>query len=253
MHQLQLNILGGFALLRGGRELSVGGAKQKALLAYLALQDGQPVARKFFADLLWGDSFEQQARRSLRQALFRLKKNLADADILILRDDTIALAMDKLSVDALVFQATAQAQAVEVTDPAAAAPQYHQLLEGLSLPNASFEEWLTQERDRLIEFSGAAYDRFSAAHMADQPKAALAAAEAWIALDTLNEAAHRRAIEIELAQGDRVAALRRFKALNETLGRELGIEPGAETKVLAAAAFIRFVISASLLAVFCSD
>ena len=126
MHELQLNILGGFELLRDGRKLSVGGARQKALLAYLALQDGRPVARKVLADLLWGDRFEQQARRSLRQALFRLNKYLAeaDADILLVSDDTVALAMDKLSVDALVFQAAAQAQAV--ADPAAAAPQYHQ-------------------------------------------------------------------------------------------------------------------------------
>ncbi len=236
MHGLQLNILGGFELLLDGRKLPVGGTKQKALLAYLALQQGRPVARRILADLFWGDRFEQQARRSLRQALFRLNKALAAAgvDILLVSDETAALAIDNLSVDALDFQAAAEAKGM--VESAATIPPYNLLLDGISLTNAGFEEWLARERGRLQELACTIYDQLSAVHKTDQPKFALAAAEAWIGLDKLDEAAHRRAMEIELARGDRVAVLRRFMALKGLLARELGIEPSSKTKALAAAA-----------------
>ena len=216
------------------REIPVSGAKQKALLAYLALQDGRPVARELLADLLWGDRFEQQARRSLRQALFRLKQSLSEAgtNILALSDDSVALVMDNLAVDALIFQATAEDPAV--ADATALVPQHRQLLDGLTVANASYEEWLGSERTRLSELAANLYDRFVAAHMTTQPQAALAAADAWIALDPLNEAAHRRGMEIELGRGERAAALQRFNALSGELQRELGIDPGPEAQALAA-------------------
>ncbi len=229
MVELRLNILGDFALLRDGRKLAVGGAKQKALLAYLALQEGRPVAREVLADLLWGDRFEQQARQSLRQALFRLNRSLetAGANFLEFREDTVALAVEKFSVDALNFKIWA------ANNPAQAEAVYHPLLDGLSVPNAVFEEWLAGERARFAELAGGVYDRLSTARLANEPAAALTAAEAWIALDPLDEAAHRRAMEIEISQGEPAAALKRYKTLSELLDRELGIRPSSETRVLA--------------------
>lgn len=229
MADLQLQILGDFALTRDGENLSVGGAKQQALLAYLALQNGQPVAREVLAGLLWGERFEQQARQSLRQALYRLKQSLdkAAADILELSDTAAGLFMNGLSVDALEFVTQAE------DDPAKAAALYQPLMQGLSALSPAFEEWLTTERARFADLAGDVYDRLSATQMTDEPLVALTSAEAWITLDPLNEAAHCRAMEIEIAKGERTAALKRYKALSEILQKELGVEPDAESRSLA--------------------
>ena len=50
--------------------------KAQALLAYLAMQDGRPVPREQLAELLWGASGGEQARRSLRQCLMSVRAAL---------------------------------------------------------------------------------------------------------------------------------------------------------------------------------
>ncbi len=51
--------------------------KAQALLAYLALRPGQPHPRSKLAALLWGDAGEDEARNSLRQTLFGLRRAVA--------------------------------------------------------------------------------------------------------------------------------------------------------------------------------
>src|SRR3989441_11039364 len=55
----------------------MGAAKNLALLAYLALEPGSH-SRESLAALLWGESPEQAARASLRQALRRLRAAVGD-------------------------------------------------------------------------------------------------------------------------------------------------------------------------------
>ena len=50
--------------------------KAQALLAYLAMQDGRAVPREQLAELLWGASGGEQARRSLRQCLMSVRAAL---------------------------------------------------------------------------------------------------------------------------------------------------------------------------------
>ena len=53
------------------------GAKDLALLAFLTLEPGRH-AREEVAALLWGESSDEQARASLRQALMRLNRVLGN-------------------------------------------------------------------------------------------------------------------------------------------------------------------------------
>src|SRR5690348_5945648 len=50
--------------------------KARAVLAYLAAQNGQSVSRERLADLLWPFQASEQARHSLRNCLLELRKAL---------------------------------------------------------------------------------------------------------------------------------------------------------------------------------
>ncbi len=71
--------------------------KSRALLAVVALA-GTPVARSRLGNLLWGDRGEEQAKASLRQALYELRP-LADSGALCADRQSVSLNRAKLPTD----------------------------------------------------------------------------------------------------------------------------------------------------------
>jgi hypothetical protein len=73
MSRLALYLFGGFrAELDGNPLTSFGTDKNRALLAYLALESDRPHRREALASLLWPARPDPVARNSLRQALYQL-------------------------------------------------------------------------------------------------------------------------------------------------------------------------------------
>src|SRR5262245_43841582 len=98
--ELTVCALGSFSVRAAGKPLIFRTKKSRGLLAYLALGHGQVYAREHLASLLWGDSSDEQARHSLRQALSDLRKALPRVRPEILRsDDGVALNPTALDVD----------------------------------------------------------------------------------------------------------------------------------------------------------
>ena len=112
MTELTIRLLGDFAVSdRDGNPVSVSGAKQRALLAYLALNAGKPIPRDRLMTLLWGERFDEQARQSLRQGLTKIRKLATDGKPLLHSDgDTISFDAAAIDVDALEFERLATDQ-----------------------------------------------------------------------------------------------------------------------------------------------
>ena len=106
MTKLTIKLLGQFAVVDGeGSPVTIAGAKQRALLAYLALTVGKPTSRDRLMSMLWGDRFDEQARQSLRQALTKLRKLANNGKSILQTDgDTICLDADAVDVDAVAFE-----------------------------------------------------------------------------------------------------------------------------------------------------
>ncbi len=157
MSGLTLTLLGGFEASLGDQSAVLPAKKARALLAYLAMNPDQPHSREKVASLLWGNSGEQQARANLRQTLMALRGALPQGGIASLAIDGDALSFDAAAahVDVAAFK-----QAVAVGTPAAleqAAGLYRgELLEGFSLREPKFEEWLEGERAHLRRLAVAA-------------------------------------------------------------------------------------------------
>lgn len=246
MSRLSLRLFGSPEVRFGERTLTFRTRKALALLVYLAVEGGQQT-RERLSTLLWPESDAALGRASLRNTLGYLHAALGDADpaaryLAVSRD---ALAVDPQSPydsDLLALQrATAALRAgdlprdVLVARLSEAADAYRgDFLAGFSLDDApEFDDWATLQRETWHQRSADIFDRL-AALLADggETARAIEAARRWVALDRLNEVAHRRLIALHLAAGDRSAALRAYEACCVMLDDELGIAPEPATVAL---------------------
>ncbi|MFQ5897882.1 MAG: AAA family ATPase [Candidatus Methylomirabilia bacterium] len=233
--RLSLTLLGGFrAQLASGSGLTLPTKKTEALLAYLAVRPGQAQPRDKLAALLWGERAEEQARASLRQSISALRKALAVTvpPSLLVEGNTLALSPSAVDVDVAAFERLVAGGSAETLEQAAAL--YHgELLEGLTLREAPFEEWLLSERERLRELALEALAKLLAhQRAAGSTEQAIQTALRLLALDPLQESVHRTLMRLYARVGRRGTGLRQYQVCVAVLQRELGVEPEVETKEL---------------------
>lgn len=230
---LQLRLLGGFeADADHAAALALAPKKARALLAYLASPAGKPQPREKVADLIWGDiSRDEQARRSLRQALTTLRRCVPES-ALETRRETVALRAD-VQVDVARFERLAAASGQAELE--AALDLYRgEFLEGFSARADAFDAWVDRERSRLREIALAATTRLAdLQYCSGDLNGALSTTMRLVALDPLRESGHRQLMRLYEHAGRSSEAIRQFQALRELLRDELGTQPDAETVSLA--------------------
>ncbi|HXH83419.1 MAG TPA: AAA family ATPase [Candidatus Tectomicrobia bacterium] len=207
--------------------------KAWALLAYLAMSPGQLHRRGKLATLLWSDAPDDRALASLRYALAAIRRSLPHDSPAILRSsDGVGLNPAAVRSDAVEFERLAREGTPEAL--AAAAALYRgDLLEGLAIDQPPFEEWLRAERERLRELALEVLAALVAHHTRTGDTArAIQAALRLVALDPLQEVAHRALMRLYASAGRRGAALRQYQFCVDVVQRELGAEPEPETQRL---------------------
>ena len=205
MATLHISLFGEFeARLGSGEVLALKGRKTQALVAYLALAPGERRTRDELIALLWGDRGEQQARSSLRQSLSELRKALGDAgdSLLVAERDAVSLDADAIDVDVTEFK-----RLIDDGTPTAlerATELYRSdLLDGIGVHEAAFEDWLRDERQRLNERACEALSRLLDHQAAEDSERAIATARRLLALDPLRETTHRVLMKLYADKGDR--------------------------------------------------
>jgi TolB-like protein/Tfp pilus assembly protein PilF len=106
------------------------------------------------------------------------------------------------------------------------------LLDGFTLGDRDFSDWLTGERERLREHAVQLFVRLMERAATTGVEPAIRWALRILAVDPVHEPAHRALMELYAAQGRHAAALRQYEQLRETLARELGARPEPETDAL---------------------
>jgi DNA-binding SARP family transcriptional activator/TolB-like protein len=220
----RLRVFGGLHL-EGPGGAAVGIASRRrplALLAVLAVHGEQGLSRDRAATLLWGDTDDRHALRSLSDALYSIRAELGPDAVLSsateLRLNPAVVESDVVAFTAALRRGDRQA-AVEVWGGP--------LLEGFHVSGAeAFEEWLDTERRRFSgEFGDALEVLTDEARKAGRYAAAVTGLRRLAALDPYNS---RIALELArtLAQsrdpGNAVQVLREH---TELLRSALGAEP----------------------------
>jgi DNA-binding SARP family transcriptional activator/TolB-like protein len=208
--------------------------KGLALLIYLAMHRGRPISRAVLADLLWGDRVDSQARQNLRQCVLTLRRDFGPTlpRALVVEDQSLALPIDRVEVDALQFVACAgAADAIERRGCLDLA--WGPFLGGFSTGAEGFDEWAAAERQALEATAVRAFaeltEQFDAA---GNSEFAITALERLIAIDPAEEHRHRRLLALEARTRGPDAALARGRMLAALLKREFDAEPESATLAL---------------------
>lgn len=236
--KLCLSLLGGVDLTLDGVPLrSFVTLKSQALLCYLAMSD-RPHSREALATLLWGESPEEQARASLRQALSNVQKlvgpSLHVARQVIEFDHDYPHWLDVDAFLAAARQGLSDALGARRQLTIAADLYRGDFLAGFQVREApEFEEWVTVQRERLRQMAYRVLERLAQHHAA---RGAYEPASAYLGrlleLDPWREDAHRQRMVVLAYSGQHDAALSQYVALRRMLQAELGEEPAAETTEL---------------------
>jgi TolB-like protein/Tfp pilus assembly protein PilF len=226
---LSVRLFGTFMICdAAGNELSLQTRKSRALLAFLALQPGKVISRERLMTLLWSDRGIKQARQSLNNALMSIRRLGTKHGTKILESDreSVSLVNGVIDTDVSAFQE------LRAKRPVCAAALYvGPFLDGLSIPDDAFEEWLVAARS---EFQNKACETLRKAAdealEANDRRAAIAALRRTLELDPLLEDVHRQLMQLLNQTGDRTAALRQYEICADILQRELQIKPDSATK-----------------------
>ena len=226
---IEIRLLGTPAVLSGGESLSPGSRKASALLAYLAMRLNETTSRDHLAALLWGDSGNEQARANLRQALTQLRRVFRNVGISPIKTpgDGIMLSSEGLSIDAQ------QLISAESLPESSSAPFDKEFLEGFSLAEPEFEQWLTTQRESLRSRVRQLHELSADAAIESRNiEKAIDHLTRALNLDPLQEHLHRRLMKLFAAQGRADAAIGQYERCRSVLMQELGVGPDKETKAL---------------------
>src|SRR6266516_486183 len=97
---LELVVLGPVRAVRDGRELGLGGPKQRAVLALLLVDAGRVVPAGHLAEVLWRGAPPPGAAKTLRSYVSRLRSLLEPEAALVARGGGYAISIDPDRVDA---------------------------------------------------------------------------------------------------------------------------------------------------------
>jgi predicted ATPase/DNA-binding SARP family transcriptional activator len=239
--RLEFGMLGPLEVRLGGTLVHVGGPRQRALLALLLCHANRVVSRDELIDELLDDQSAGTAERILRVQISRLRQVLADENgppRLLTRPPGYLLRVQDGELDLQVFEQRAAAgrHALEYGDPAQAAlllGKAELLWRGRPLADLEFEPFARFEIQRLQELRLlAAEDRIEAELALGHHAAVCPELERLVAVHPLRERPRRQLMLALYRSGRQADALAVFHDTRRVLDAELGIEPGAELRLL---------------------
>ncbi len=227
----RLNLLGEFRLELDGQTHHVPGSARRLLALLTVNHRGRRVARGALAESMRPDSDPARATSTLRSVLWRLPRERGRA--LVLADATEVWVHPELQVD--LWDAEAQAQLLcGPSDARVEDVGDLSLLEHDLLPSWH-DAWLAVEQESFRQRRLHALERGAdllcrAGRFHDALTSGLGA----VASEPLRESAHRRVIQVHLAEDNHAEALRHYDGYRRLLADELGLAPSATMRRLVA-------------------
>ncbi|MBV8958368.1 MAG: AfsR/SARP family transcriptional regulator, partial [Actinobacteria bacterium] len=233
---MEIRLLGPVQLVgAGGIPAGIGGPKERAALAVLALHANQAVSEDRLIDALWGNDPPRTAARTLQSHVSRLRRAFHEeaADVFSLEAQaggwilrTPIDAVDIARFEALLAKGR---QAVAQSDHLAAALAFGDALRlwrGRALDEFADEPWAAGDAVRLEELRVLALEERIEAELAcGRHHEVVGDLEAACRTHPLRERLWGQRMVALYRAGRQADALRAFQELRRTLSEELGIDP----------------------------
>jgi DNA-binding SARP family transcriptional activator len=152
---MEFRLIGSLEVLVDGREVALGGARQRAVLAILLLHRREVVSIDRLVDELWGASPPETATKTVQVYVSRLRKLVGDGVLLTRGAGYVLLAdPEQVDVDVLERLAAEGRDALDRGEARVAAERLRSTLElwrGEPLAEFAYEEFARNEIARLEE------------------------------------------------------------------------------------------------------
>ena len=234
----ELRLLGPVQAVRAGRDVALGGPRQRAVLALLALDAGRVVPAGRLVEEVWRGRPPPGAAKTLRSYVSRLRSALAPEVAVVARGGGYALSAGPGQLDVARFERlVAEGQAALGGGEAAAAGNRFRealaLWRGPAFADVADVEPLAREGARLEELRLVAVEGRLEADLAAGSHAEVAGElERLVGEYPLRERLWRL-LMLALYRGGRQAdALAAYQRARAMLAGELGLEPGPELREL---------------------
>jgi len=242
---MDFGILGPLEVREDGRQLELGGRKQRALLALLLLHANEVVSAESLIEAVWGDERPATAVKALQVHISQLRRRLeplrrprSGSRLLQRRGSGYELQLESDQLDLYRFERL-RAEARQALDVGAAADAAAKLRDALALwrgpplADLASEPFAVLESARLEELHVAALEERIDADLAVGLGAELVAElESLASRHPLRERLCGQLMCALYRSGRQAEALDAYKRTRHTLVEELGIDPGPELQRL---------------------
>ncbi|MGA9351432.1 MAG: tetratricopeptide repeat protein [Anaerolineae bacterium] len=244
MPALRVYLFGSPTITRDDMLLSITSQKAQALFYYL-ISNRQLYSREKLAAVFWGETSDRQAKGSLRNTLYELRRDLVPGNMpaeeyILAETNTLCFNteadywLDTEEFERLLNE-EAEDERTRMDNSSKAVKLYRgDFLEGFIIKDSyEFEDWSFFERERLQRRYLEALTELSGYYgRQGEYEKAIAYAIQVLGRDSLKENVHRQLMRLYYAAGNRSSALRQYEICKEVLEQELGVPPLAETTTL---------------------
>jgi DNA-binding SARP family transcriptional activator/WD40 repeat protein len=231
---IELQALGSLSVVVDGEETSIGGPRQRRLLAMLLIHRDDVVSVDRLAEAVFAGEPSDAARTTMRSYVARMRRVLAvdSSDVeLVTKAPGYALRAPAAHFDAARFEVLLDQgrRQLATGDPALAVGTLRSALElwrGHAYAEFADEAWAIAEAQRLEELRLVALERLADAELAcGRAVDAIAMLDGLVTEHPLREAFREQQMLALYRAGRHVDALRAFQTYRETLVDEIGVEP----------------------------
>jgi DNA-binding SARP family transcriptional activator/predicted ATPase len=234
---MRVRILGPFHLQDGGRRITIGGVRQRAVLADLLLHANEVVPSEQILVDLWGEDAPPSAANALQAAISRLRRLLPPGRLITTAPGYMLrifrAELDVAQFEQLIFEGRdalaggGAAKALQLLDQAMT------LWRGPPLADFRYEPFAQAEIARLEELQLACLEERNEAHLALGAATALTAELGrMVAEHPLRERLRGQLMLALYRSGRQTEALETYRELRSALREDLGLEPSSALREL---------------------
>jgi len=244
---IQVQTLGSFQIWRGKSKVN---AKEwgrdttsQLFQFFVTARHRRGLHKEQIIDRIWPEVDSKAGQQNFKVSLHGLNKVLepdrksrTESQFIIRQGLTYQLNIENVWIDIEALeQFIALGNQALVDHPKLAQQAYRQAIElhdGVYLPNRLYEDWSSEERERIQVLTLGAFITLGELLLAENPMESIRLAQQAIFIDTAWEDAYRIQMEAYLRNGNRPLAIKTYQKCKKVLDQEFGIEPLPETQQL---------------------
>jgi serine/threonine protein kinase len=235
---LDYRVLGPIEVWADGRQLDIGGSRQRRLLGALVLAGGRPLTAERLIDVVWVGDPPDQARNTLRTYIARARRVLEAGGGEALVTDATGWRLDRSekALDSARFESALAGARAMSADPIASLASIEEALalwRDHAYSEFSDEEWCAGEAVRLDELrTSAEEERIEAMLGCGLYDDAISELESFVERHPLRDRPRGQLMVALYRAGRQVEAVRSYQDYRRHLDQEVGVEPSDELRTL---------------------